>query len=171
MKIPWSSLRPSKVPFYEIISGNEVVSGAFDCTSRSGSQTTFARSHSPSRWWTSLVPTMPYCEWPCFVKFKVVPNYTYLKMKMPGPNEVITVEGSFEQAYYCDQDCVAQAVIVLASHGPASSDRNAREVLAKEKAKVMASLDLPSSNEAPDTTSGHDGSAGPPSRCSLPRRG
>jgi hypothetical protein len=114
---------------------------------------------------------MPYCEWPCFVKFKVVPNYTYLKMKMPGPNEVITVEGSFEQAYYCDQDCVAQAVIVLASHGPASSDRNAREVLAKEKAKVMASLDLPSSNEAPDTTSGHDGSAGPPSRCSLPRRG
>jgi hypothetical protein len=31
-----------------------------------------------------------------------VPNYTYLKLKMPGPNGVIIVEGSFEQAYYCD---------------------------------------------------------------------
>jgi hypothetical protein len=29
-----------------------------------------------------------------------VPNCTYLKLKMPGPKRVITVEGSFEQAYY-----------------------------------------------------------------------
>ena len=36
----------------------------------------------------------------CYTKFMVVPNYTYLKLKMPGPNGVITVEGSFEQAYY-----------------------------------------------------------------------
>jgi hypothetical protein len=36
---------------------------------------------------------------PCFVKFMVVPNYTYLKLKMPRPNGVISVEGSFEQAY------------------------------------------------------------------------
>ena len=28
-----------------------------------------------------------------------VPNYTYLKLKLPGPNGVITVSGSFEQAY------------------------------------------------------------------------
>ena len=28
-----------------------------------------------------------------------VPNYTYLKLKLPGPNRVITVSGSFEQAY------------------------------------------------------------------------
>jgi hypothetical protein len=38
----------------------------------------------------------------CFAKFMAVPNYTYLKLK-------ITVEGSFGQAYYCEQDCVAQA--------------------------------------------------------------
>jgi hypothetical protein len=30
-----------------------------------------------------------------------VPNYTYLKLKMPGPNGVIMVSGSFEQAYTC----------------------------------------------------------------------
>jgi hypothetical protein len=44
----------------------------------------------------------------CYAKFMAVPNYTYLKLKMPGPNGVITmpgpngvitVSGSFEQAY------------------------------------------------------------------------
>jgi hypothetical protein len=41
--------------------------------------------------------------YPCFVKFMAVPNYTYLKLKMPCPNRVITVEGSFKQTYYCEQ--------------------------------------------------------------------
>jgi hypothetical protein len=27
---------------------------------------------------------------PCYAKFMAVPNYTYLKMKMPGPKGVIT---------------------------------------------------------------------------------
>ena len=27
---------------------------------------------------------------PCYAKFMVIPNYTYLKLKMPGPNGVIT---------------------------------------------------------------------------------
>jgi hypothetical protein len=40
--------------------------------------------------------------WPCFTKFMAIPNYTYLKLKMPSPNGVITVKGSFEQACYCD---------------------------------------------------------------------
>jgi hypothetical protein len=35
-----------------------------------------------------------------------VPNYTYLKMKMPGPKGVITVGPSFEHAYECDVECI-----------------------------------------------------------------
>jgi hypothetical protein len=31
-----------------------------------------------------------------------IPNDTYLKLKMPGSNGVITVEGSCKQAYYCE---------------------------------------------------------------------
>ena len=31
---------------------------------------------------------------PCYMKFMAVPNYTYLKLKMPGPHGVITV-GTF----------------------------------------------------------------------------
>jgi hypothetical protein len=43
---------------------------------------------------------------PCFTKFMAVPNYTYLKLKMLGLNRVITIEGTFKQAYYYKQDCV-----------------------------------------------------------------
>jgi hypothetical protein len=35
-------------------------------------------------------------RWSCFTKFMAIPNYTYLKLKMPGSNGVITIEGSFE---------------------------------------------------------------------------
>jgi hypothetical protein len=47
--------------------------------------------------------------WSCYAKFMVVPNYTYLKMKMPGPKGVITVGSSIEPAFYCDVECVEHA--------------------------------------------------------------
>ena len=30
---------------------------------------------------------------PCYAKFKAVPNYTYLKVKIPGPHGIITIGG------------------------------------------------------------------------------
>ncbi|XP_066320766.1 uncharacterized protein [Miscanthus floridulus] len=33
----------------------------------------------------------------------VIPNYTYLKLKMPGPNSVITIGSTFSHAYMCDR--------------------------------------------------------------------
>ncbi|XP_066316095.1 uncharacterized protein [Miscanthus floridulus] len=38
-----------------------------------------------------------------------VPNYTYLKLKMSGPNGVITIESTYEQAYDCDVECIEYA--------------------------------------------------------------
>ena len=32
---------------------------------------------------------------PCYAKFMAVPNYTYLKLKMPSPRGVITIGISF----------------------------------------------------------------------------
>jgi hypothetical protein len=40
---------------------------------------------------------------PCYVQFMAIPNYTYLKLKIPGPCRVITVATSFEGAYECEQ--------------------------------------------------------------------
>ena len=47
--------------------------------------------------------------WPCYAKFMAVPNYTYLKLKMPGPNGVITVESTYEHAYDYDVKCIEYA--------------------------------------------------------------
>jgi hypothetical protein len=38
-----------------------------------------------------------------------VPNYTYLKLKMPSPNGVITVGPMYRHAYECDVECVEYA--------------------------------------------------------------
>ena len=29
--------------------------------------------------------------WPCYARFMAIPNYTYLKLKMPGPNGIIFI--------------------------------------------------------------------------------
>ena len=39
----------------------------------------------------------------------VVPNYTYLKLKMPGPSGTITIESTYEHAYDCDVECIEYA--------------------------------------------------------------
>jgi len=52
---------------------------------------------------------------PCYVKFMAVPNYTYLKLKMPGPGGVITVGTSFQRAYECDVECCDHAAAIVAS--------------------------------------------------------
>ena len=36
----------------------------------------------------------------------VIPNYNYLKLKMPGPKGFVTVSSSYEHAYECDVECV-----------------------------------------------------------------
>jgi hypothetical protein len=43
---------------------------------------------------------------PCYAKFMVVPTYTYLKMKMPGPKGIITAGSSIEHAFDYDVECV-----------------------------------------------------------------
>ena len=41
---------------------------------------------------------------PSYAKFMAIPNYTYLKLKMPRPNNVITVGSTFSHAYTCDRE-------------------------------------------------------------------
>jgi hypothetical protein len=44
-----------------------------------------------------------------------VPNYTYFKLKMPGPNGVITVGPTYKHAFECDVECVEYAVALAES--------------------------------------------------------
>jgi hypothetical protein len=43
---------------------------------------------------------------PGYANFIAIPNYTYLKVKMPGPKGVITVSSSYEHTYECDVECI-----------------------------------------------------------------
>ena len=52
---------------------------------------------------------------PCYAKFMAVPNYTYLKFKMPGPNGVITVGSTFSHALTCDREHFELAAAVINS--------------------------------------------------------
>ena len=52
---------------------------------------------------------------PCYTKFMAVPNYTYLKLKMSGPDGVITVGTSFQRAYECEVECCSHATAIVAS--------------------------------------------------------
>jgi hypothetical protein len=56
---------------------------------------------------------------PACSRFMVVPHYTYLVLKMPGPNRIITVKGSFELSDICDKEFhkMAQTFGIIAEHG------------------------------------------------------
>jgi hypothetical protein len=49
----------------------------------------------------------------------VVPHYTYLVLKMPGPNGIIIVKGSFELSDLCDKEFhkMAQNFGMMANYG------------------------------------------------------
>jgi len=50
---------------------------------------------------------------PCYAKFMAIPNYTYLKLKMPGPNGIITVSTTSQHTYQCDIECIEQAEAIV----------------------------------------------------------
>ena len=46
---------------------------------------------------------------PALAKFMVVPHYTYMIMKLPGLNGIITLRGGARQSYNCDQESCSLA--------------------------------------------------------------
>jgi hypothetical protein len=47
-------------------------------------------------------------------KFKAIPHYTYLVLKMSGPNGVITIKGDVKQANDCDRESCDMADALIA---------------------------------------------------------
>jgi hypothetical protein len=93
---------------------------------------------------------------PCYAKFMVVPNYTYLKLKMPGPKGTITVGSTYRHAYECDVECVEYAEALVESKAliadldclskeTPDAKRHARNF---EPAEAVKSVSLDPSNDA-----------------------
>jgi hypothetical protein len=91
----------------------------------------------------------------CYAKFTAVRNYTYLKMKTPGPKGVITVGSSIEHAFDCDVECVEHAEALaldealvanlekLVNEDLDSTSKNAGSFEAAERTKEVPSTLLP----------------------------
>ena len=99
MGIPQSSLHPSKEPFYGIVLGKKVVAlGCIRLNITFGQSDNFRKVLLTFEVVNFLGVYHTLLGQLCFAKFMAVPNYTYLKLKMPNPKGIITIEGSFEQA-------------------------------------------------------------------------
>jgi hypothetical protein len=107
LQIDLSTIRAGAAPFHGIIPGKRVQPlGQLDPPVCFG---------TPSNFWKETLTFEVVGFWgtyhavlgrPCDAKFMVVPNYTYLKLKMSGPNGVITVGPTHRHAYECDVECV-----------------------------------------------------------------
>jgi hypothetical protein len=93
---------------------------------------------------------------PCYAKFMAVPNYTYLKLKMPGPNGVITVGPTYRHAYECDVECVEYAEALAESEALIANMENLSKKVSDAKrhadnfepAEAVKSVPLDPSNDA-----------------------
>jgi hypothetical protein len=110
LEIDLSMIRAGAAPFHGIIPGKRVQPlGQLDLPVCFGTPSNFRRE-------TLMFEVVGFrgtyhavLGRPCYAKFMVVPNYTYLKLKMSGPNGVITVGSTYQHAYECDVECVEYA--------------------------------------------------------------
>ncbi|XP_066323422.1 uncharacterized protein [Miscanthus floridulus] len=116
MCIPRSELCPMSSPFHGVILGTQAyLLGQINLPITFGDRANFR----------SEVLTFEVVEFLrsyhailgrlCYAKFMAIPNYTYLKLKMMGPNDVITMGSTFSHAYMCDREHYELATAIINS--------------------------------------------------------
>ena len=143
MGIGLNKLRPSKSPFHGVASGRRIQPlGQIDLPFCFSTAANFRKEVLTFEVVGFRGSYHAILGRPCYAKFMAIPNYTYLKLKMPGLKGVITIGSSFENAYECDVECIEHA-----------------EAQAEDEA-LAATLDKMAS-EALDSTHRHAGSFEP----------
>jgi hypothetical protein len=116
MGISRTQLRPSGAPFHGIIPGKRALPlGQIDLPVTFGDPSNFRKE-------TLTFEVVGFHDTyhvvlgrPCYAKFMAIPNYTYLKLKMSGPNRVITVHTTYQHTYECDVECCEYAEAIIES--------------------------------------------------------
>jgi hypothetical protein len=110
LQIDLSSIRAGAAPFHGIILGKHVQPlGQLDLPVCFGTPSNFRKETLTFEVVGFRGTYHAVLGRPCYAKFMDVPNYTYLKLKIPGPNRVITVGPTYRHAYECDVECVEYA--------------------------------------------------------------
>jgi hypothetical protein len=110
LRIDLSSVRTGAVPFHGIIPRKRVQPlGQLDLPVCFGTPSNFRRETLTFEVVGFRGTYHAVLGRPCYAKFMAVPNYTYLKLKMSGPNGVITVGPTYRHTCECDVECVEYA--------------------------------------------------------------
>jgi hypothetical protein len=132
MGIPRSALRPSMAPFHGVIPGIEALPlGQIDLPITFGDVRNF---HTETLTFEVVGFSKTYhaiLGRTTYAKFMAVPNYTYLKLKIPRPRGIITVGHTYQRAYKCNTECFQFAEATVGSAmlhiGPRSEDQDIPE--------------------------------------------
>jgi hypothetical protein len=107
LEIDLSTIRAGAAPFHGIIPGKRVLPlGQLDLPVCFGTPSNFRRETLTFEVVGFQGTYHAMLGRPCYTKFMAIPNYTYLKLKMSGPNGVIIVGSTYRHAYECDMECV-----------------------------------------------------------------
>ncbi|XP_066310983.1 uncharacterized protein [Miscanthus floridulus] len=116
MHIPWSELHPVSSPFHGVIPGMQAYPlGKIDQPIMFGNCTNFCSDVLTFDVVDFLGSYHAISGRSCYTKFMAIPNYTYLKLKMLGPNGIITVGSTFSHAYTCDHKHYELATAIINS--------------------------------------------------------
>jgi hypothetical protein len=151
MQIDLSSIRTGAAPFHGIIPGKRVQPlGQLDLPVCFGTPSNFRRETLTFKVVGFRVTYHAVLGRPCYAKFMAVPNYTYQKLKMPGPNRVITVSPTYQHVYECDVECMEYAEALIADLESLSKEAPdaKRHAGNFEPAETIKSIPLDPSNDA-----------------------
>jgi len=105
--VNWAQLQPSAGGFHGVVRGKKALPvGRIDLLVCFGTTANFRKETLTFEVVGFRGTYHAIIGRPGYAKFMAIPNYTYLKLKMPGPKGVITVSSSYEHAYECDVECV-----------------------------------------------------------------
>jgi hypothetical protein len=106
MGIQRSHLRPSSTPFHGVVPGMEAVPlRQIDLPVTFSDGGNFRKETVTFEVVGFTGTYHAILERPAYAKFMVVSSYNYLKLKMPGPKGVITIDTKFQHVFECDAEC------------------------------------------------------------------
>ena len=148
MKIPCSELKQSRAPFHGVIPGTSATPlGTIKLPVTFGSRENFRTEDITFEVADFEAAYHAILGRPALAKFMAVPHYTYMLMKLPGPNGIISLRGDVRRSFNCDQESctLAESIKAKAEQNSirltATALQDEGEVPAKKAAKSRISVD------------------------------
>jgi hypothetical protein len=132
MGIPRSQLWPSTASFHGVVPGMEALPiGQIDLPVTFGDLRNFHTETLTFEVVGVSGTNHAILGRPAYAKFMVVPNYTYLKLKIPSLKGIITVGTTYQHAFECDASAFSFAEALIQSERlhaePPSEDQDVPE--------------------------------------------